>query len=164
MPSRDRRKIVLATNIAETSLTIEGVQVVIDSGLTRRLRYDPSTGMNRLVTIARVPGVGRAAQGQGGQARTGRLLPPLRSARAAGHAAFTPAGDPRVRPCAACPGARGLGRQGPRSFPGSMLRPLPHGSPACSCSSTSARSTGPVRSRTVGRAMARFPLHPRLPG
>ncbi len=50
-PSKDRRKIVLATNIAETSLTIEGVHVVIDSGLTRMLRYDPSTGMNRLVTV-----------------------------------------------------------------------------------------------------------------
>jgi ATP-dependent RNA helicase HrpB len=51
MPSRDRRKIVFATNIAETSLTIQGVRVVIDSGLTRTLRYDPSTGMNRLVTV-----------------------------------------------------------------------------------------------------------------
>jgi ATP-dependent helicase HrpB len=50
MPSQKRR-IVLATNIAETSLTIEGVSVVIDSGLTRRLQYDPSSGMNRLVTL-----------------------------------------------------------------------------------------------------------------
>jgi len=47
-----KRKIVLATNIAETSLTIEGVKVVIDSGLTRRLQHDPATGMNRLVTVA----------------------------------------------------------------------------------------------------------------
>ena len=50
LPAKNR-KIVLATNIAETSLTIEGVQVVIDSGLTRRLRHDPATGMNRLVTV-----------------------------------------------------------------------------------------------------------------
>ena len=50
LPLKDRRKIVLATNIAETSLTIEGVHVVIDSGLARRLRYDASTGMNRLAT------------------------------------------------------------------------------------------------------------------
>jgi ATP-dependent helicase HrpB len=42
------RKIVLATNIAETSLTIDGIRVVIDSGLERRLRFDPVTGMNRL--------------------------------------------------------------------------------------------------------------------
>jgi ATP-dependent helicase HrpB len=50
LPSQQRR-VVLATNIAETSLTIEGVSVVIDSGLTRRLQYDPSIGMNRLITV-----------------------------------------------------------------------------------------------------------------
>ncbi len=42
------RKVVLATNIAETSLTIEGVSVVVDSGLERRARFDPVTGMNSL--------------------------------------------------------------------------------------------------------------------
>jgi ATP-dependent helicase HrpB len=45
------RKIVLATNIAETSLTIEGVRTVIDSGVSRRLQYDPGNGLNRLVTV-----------------------------------------------------------------------------------------------------------------
>ncbi|MFQ8889476.1 MAG: helicase-related protein [Bilophila wadsworthia] len=44
------RKIVLATSIAETSLTIEGVRVVIDSGLARTVRFDAGTGMSRLVT------------------------------------------------------------------------------------------------------------------
>jgi ATP-dependent helicase HrpB len=43
-----RRKIVLATNIAETSLTIDGVRIVVDAGLERRSLFDPSTGMNRL--------------------------------------------------------------------------------------------------------------------
>jgi ATP-dependent helicase HrpB len=46
----DARKIILATSIAETSLTIEGVRVVIDSGLARRPRYDRGAGMTRLVT------------------------------------------------------------------------------------------------------------------
>ena len=45
-----KRKIVLATSIAEPSLTIEGVRVVIDSGLARVPRYDPGTGLTRLVT------------------------------------------------------------------------------------------------------------------
>lgn len=44
------RKVVLATSIAETSLTIEGVRIVIDSGLARRPRYDRAAGMTRLVT------------------------------------------------------------------------------------------------------------------
>jgi ATP-dependent helicase HrpB len=70
MPSKEKRKIVLATNIAETSLTIEGVHVVIDSGLTRMLRYDASTGMNRLVTVS----VSRASAEQR-KGRAGRLGP-----------------------------------------------------------------------------------------
>lgn len=43
-----RRKIVLATNVAETSLTIDGVTAVVDSGQVRRLRFDPATGLDRL--------------------------------------------------------------------------------------------------------------------
>ena len=43
-----RRKIVLATNIAETSLTIEGIRLVVDSGLERVARFDPKTGITRL--------------------------------------------------------------------------------------------------------------------
>lgn len=69
MPAKER-KIVLATNIAETSLTIEGVRVVIDSGFSRQLRFDPATGLNRLVTV-RVSAAS-AAQRAG---RAGRLGP-----------------------------------------------------------------------------------------
>lgn len=65
-----KRKIVLATNIAETSLTIEGVEVVVDSGLTRRLQHDPSTGMNRLITVS----VSKASAEQR-KGRAGRLGP-----------------------------------------------------------------------------------------
>jgi ATP-dependent helicase HrpB len=45
------RKVVLATSIAETSLTIEGVRVVVDGGLARVARYSPGSGMTRLVTV-----------------------------------------------------------------------------------------------------------------
>jgi ATP-dependent helicase HrpB len=65
-----RRKVVLATNIAETSITIEGVRVVIDAGYSRQLRFDPANGLNRLVT-ARVSAAS-AAQRCG---RAGRLAP-----------------------------------------------------------------------------------------
>jgi ATP-dependent helicase HrpB len=65
-----RRKIVLATSIAETSLTIEGVRVVIDSGLARRSRFSPRTGMARLETLR----VSRAAADQR-RGRAGRTAP-----------------------------------------------------------------------------------------
>lgn len=45
-----QRKVVLATSIAETSLTIEGVRLVVDSGLARMARFDPASGLTRLVT------------------------------------------------------------------------------------------------------------------
>ena len=50
----DRRRVVLATNVAESSVTLPGVRVVIDSGLARESRYDPNSGFPRLdvVTIA----------------------------------------------------------------------------------------------------------------
>ncbi|WBF67296.1 ATP-dependent helicase HrpB [Desulfovibrio subterraneus] len=64
------RKVVLATSIAETSLTIEGVRVVVDCGLSRLPRFDPGSGMTRLVT-ERVS-LAAATQRQG---RAGRLEP-----------------------------------------------------------------------------------------
>ncbi|HSM41982.1 MAG TPA: ATP-dependent helicase HrpB, partial [Afifellaceae bacterium] len=63
-----RRKVVLATSIAETSLTIEDVRLVIDSGLTRRPRFDPGSGLTRLETIR----VSRAAADQR-RGRAGRV-------------------------------------------------------------------------------------------
>ncbi len=65
-----RRKAVLATSIAETSLTIDGVRVIVDSGLTRRPRFSPRTGMSRLQTVR----VSRASAEQR-CGRAGRLAP-----------------------------------------------------------------------------------------
>jgi len=65
-----RRKVVLATSIAETSLTIEGIRVVIDAGLERRARFDAGSGMTRLVTTR----VSRAAAEQRA-GRAGRVEP-----------------------------------------------------------------------------------------
>ena len=65
-----QRKVVLATSIAETSLTVEGVQIVIDSGRMRIPRFSPRTGMTRLETVS----VSRAAADQR-RGRAGRLGP-----------------------------------------------------------------------------------------
>ena len=51
LPRKDERKIVLATSIAETSLTIEGIRIVIDGGQSRVPRFDPRSGLTRLDTI-----------------------------------------------------------------------------------------------------------------
>ncbi|WP_411286688.1 ATP-dependent helicase HrpB [Phenylobacterium sp.] len=65
-----RRKVVLATSIAETSLTIQGVRVVIDAGQARVPRFDPASGLTRLATVR----VSRAAADQR-RGRAGRTAP-----------------------------------------------------------------------------------------
>ena len=57
----DRRKVVVSTNVAETSLTIDGVRLVIDSGLARIPRYDPYRGINTLLDRKNQPRLGRPA-------------------------------------------------------------------------------------------------------
>ncbi len=66
------RKIILSTSIAETSLTIAGVRIVVDCGLTRRAAFEPGTGMTQLVTV-------RASRASGDQrrGRAGRTAPGL---------------------------------------------------------------------------------------
>ena len=71
--AQGRRKVIFATNIAETSLTIDGVRVVVDSGLARRARFDQAAGVTRLVTeraslSAATQRAGRAARQEAGVA------------------------------------------------------------------------------------------------
>ncbi len=68
--SAGNRKVVLATSIAETSLTIEGIRVVVDAGRMRVPRFDPVSGMSRLITVR----VSRASADQR-RGRAGRLTP-----------------------------------------------------------------------------------------
>ncbi|MSP40744.1 MAG: ATP-dependent helicase HrpB [Deltaproteobacteria bacterium] len=68
----DKRKVVVATNVAETSLTIDGVRLVIDSGLARMARFDPHRGINTLL----VEKISRAAADQR-TGRAGRTAPGL---------------------------------------------------------------------------------------
>ena len=117
------RKVVLATNIAETSLTIEGVRVVIDSGLERRSRFDPASGMSRLETVR----ISRASADQR-RGRAGRLGPGVcyrlwTEAQQRALAPQTAAGDRRGRSRAAGAGARRLGSRCRPRCPGWTRRP-----------------------------------------
>ena len=157
-----RRKIILATNIAETSLTIEGVRVVIDSGLTRRLQYDPATGMNRLVTVTVSQAQARQRQG-----RAGRLGPGV-CYRLYSHHTFQsliPFAPPEIAISDLSSLVLDLAAWGVKD-PGllSWLDPPPPA--AWRAAQDLLKGLGALDARgsitPVGEAMARLPLHPRL--
>jgi ATP-dependent helicase HrpB len=86
-----QRKIVLATNIAETSLTIEGIRIVVDSGLERRARFDPGTGMSRLETVRIARSAADQRKGRAGRLSTGVCYRLWTETEQAALAAQTPA-------------------------------------------------------------------------
>ncbi len=162
MPAKDRRKIVLATNIAETSLTIEGVRVVIDSGLTRMLRFDPSTGMNRLVT-----GPASRASAEQRKGRAGRLGPGVcyrlyGKHYLQGQPAFS---QPEILQSELSQLALELAVWGVRD-PASLSWLDAPPAAAWDAATRLLRDLGAIdqsgSATAAGRAMARLPLHPRL--
>ena len=72
-PAPGRRKLVLATSIAETSLTLDGVRIVVDSGLARRPRYDRAAGLTRLVTERASQAAVAQRAGRAGRQGPGRV-------------------------------------------------------------------------------------------
>ncbi len=157
-----RRKVVLATSIAETSLTIEGVRLVIDSGLMRVPRFSPRSGMTRLETV-------RVSQASADQrrGRAGRLEPgicyrlwPEESQR--GLLPFTP---PEILDADLAPLALELAAWGVND-----AATLPWLTPPPSAALATARTLlldlGAIDSGGAitahGRAMARLGQHPRL--
>jgi len=88
-----RRKLVLATNIAETSLTIDGVRIVVDTGLERRQVFDPATGMSRRETVR----ISRASAEQRA-GRAGRTAPGVcwRLWSESSERGFAAAADPEI--------------------------------------------------------------------
>ena len=161
----ERRKIILSTNIAETSLTIEGVRTVIDSGLARSVRFDPDRRHGPMVAGADQPGVGRTACGPRGTDRAGALHPALVGARDSGRLpAFERARDPPSRPERHRAGAALLGAERRRAIP--MVRrrrARTAGGGRTVLVRPSGRSTGSrVGSRRMGRRILELPVHPRL--
>jgi ATP-dependent helicase HrpB len=162
LPDRTMRKIVLATNIAETSLTIEGVQVVIDGGLTRMLRYDPATGMNRLVTVP----VSRASAEQR-KGRAGRLGPGVCYRLYSRHSlqSMAPYTQPEILVSDLAPLALELtawGVRDPRALSWLDLPPVPAWESALRLLRDLGGLDASGSVTPLGRSMARLPLHPRL--
>ncbi|MDA8164754.1 MAG: ATP-dependent helicase HrpB, partial [Desulfobacteraceae bacterium] len=157
-----RRKVVLATNIAETSLTIEGVRTVVDSGLARRPRFDPAAGVSRLETVR----ISRASADQRA-GRAGRLAPGVcyRLWTEAEEAALLPFTPPEVRTADLAPLALELARWGVADA-GSLawLDPPSAGALAGARRLLAALGAldGQGRLTPLGEEMARLPVHPRL--
>lgn len=85
-----RRKIVLATSIAETSITIDGVRVIIDSGLARLPRYEPATGLTRLETVRVSRASADQRAGRAGRTEPGIAIRLWRAEQTAALPEFTP--------------------------------------------------------------------------
>lgn len=156
------RKVVLSTDIAESSLTVEGVTAVVDSGLARAPRFDPGNGLTRLTTVS----VSRASADQRA-GRAGRMAPGIAvrlwsKIEHGTRSAFSPAEITQVDLAQFRLELAAWGTTDPATLP--MLDPVP---------TQSWREAGEVLHMLGaldaeemitdrGRGLARLPLHPRL--
>ena len=157
------RKLVLATSIAETSLTLDGVRIVIDS----RARAPPALRSRRRADAARhrarQPGGGDAARGAGGAAGAGRRLSAVGGGGDGGPAALRSARDPGGRPLRAAARLRDVGRhRSARRCAGSIRRPPPRSPRRARGSRALGAIDADGRPTAHGRAIAALPLPPRL--
>lgn len=157
-----KRKVVLATSIAETSLTIDGVRVVIDCGLARVPRYDPASGLTRLETVR----VSRAAADQR-RGRAGRTEPGVcyRLWDEPETRALTPFSRPEIQEADLSGFALDLARWGARDALGlAMLDQPPAGAFAEARALLAGLQALDDRGELTahGRALASLPLAPRL--
>jgi ATP-dependent helicase HrpB len=156
------RKVVLATNIAETSLTIEGVRIVVDSGLVRRLVFDPATGMSRLDTER----ISRASAEQR-QGRAGRLEPGVcyRAWSASAQRSLAPFTPPEILNADLAPLALELAAWGVRDATDLQWLDPPPGATLASARDLLARLGALDRQGRItphGREIASLAVHPRL--
>jgi ATP-dependent helicase HrpB len=157
-----RRRVVLATSIAETSLTLDGVRVVVDAGLSRRAEFDKAAGVSRLVTVT--ASQASAAQRAGRAARQGPGVA-YRLWEAAGHAGRAAFDPPEMLTSDLAPLALTLARWGagdPAAMAWIDAPPLP----AMAAARAQLASLGALdeegRITPHGRAMASLPMAPPL--
>ncbi len=161
-PSR-RRKVVLATNIAETSLTIDGVATVIDGGLARSASHDPARGLDRLELgrISRASADQRA--GRAGRTRPGRCWRLWSEAEQRGLAESDPPEVARVDLCGTVLALAAWGHADPSAFawyegpPPASLRAATR---VLAILGAIDGEAGPIT--PLGRRLLDIPAHPRL--
>lgn len=155
------RKVVLATSIAETSLTIEDVRIVVDGGRARRARFDPGSGMSRLVTepVSRA----EATQRQG---RAGRVAPGVcyKLWTRGAEGAFADFAPPEIAVADLSGLAIDLALWGTGPADLALLTPPPEGAwaEAQALGIMLGALDGAGRITEHGRRIARLPTHPRL--
>ncbi|HSK81079.1 MAG TPA: DEAD/DEAH box helicase, partial [Thermoanaerobaculia bacterium] len=156
-----RRKVVLATNVAETSITIDGVTAVVDSGLVRRLRFDPATGLDRLE-------LGRVSRASADQraGRAGRQAPGvcLRLWPAWEHAALPERETPEIARVDLTGPALQLLSWGERDLAafGWFEAPDPAALESAARLLAQLGATDSHGVTALGRTLARLPVHPRI--
>ncbi|MFB2531111.1 ATP-dependent helicase HrpB [Paracoccus sp. p3-h83] len=155
------RRVVLATSIAETSLTIQGVRIVVDGGRARRARFDPGSGLTRLVTerVSRAEAVQR--QGRAGRMEPGTCYRLWTRGEEGALPAFAP---PEMLTADLTPLALELAVWGAEADDLAFLTPPP--APALTEARALLAELGALddagRITAHGRALAGLPLHPRL--
>ncbi|MGR3491107.1 MAG: ATP-dependent helicase HrpB [Shimia sp.] len=159
-PLDGARKIVLSTAIAETSLTIQDIRVVVDAGRARRARFDPGSGMSRLVTerVTRAEATQRA--GRAGRVAPGVCYKLWTKGEDGSLAAFPPA---EIEAADLTGLALDLALWGSPPEDLAFLTPPPEG--ALRQAQDLLTEMGALRDGRIteaGRAMARLPVHPRL--
>lgn len=162
-PARHPRgKVVLASAIAESSLTLAGVRLVIDSGLSRQSRFDPSTGMDGLVTVAASQASAEQRRGRAGRLCPGRCVRLWSAAEQQRRPPFTPpeivSADPLPLALQLLAWGAGRGEDLPWLDP-------PPAAPLAQASQLLLRLgaiDGAGRLSPHGRSLARLGLHPRL--
>ena len=159
LPIPGRRKVVLATSIAETSLTIEGVSLVVDGGLMRVPRFDPNGGMTRLVTLPLAKSSAEQRRGRAGRLQPGHCYRLWSEAEQRALPAFP---SPEMLEADLAPLAIELARWGndqlgwldpPPAAPLEQARTLLRELEALDAEG---------RITAQGKAMAALPVHPRL--
>lgn len=159
-PCESGRKVVLATSIAETSLTIQDIRVVVDAGRARRLRFDPASGMARLVTERVSRAEAEQRRGRAGRVAEGICFRLWTKGEEGALPGFAP---PEMAVADLAGLALELAQWGSDGADLAFLTPPP--GPALAEARALLESLGALtggRITSHGKALAALPLHPRL--